>query len=138
MFLEALFIAGFLGRDPALVWLVWEKAQYSVDPIIAIALVEEESWFNPRAVRLERDSRGRVIGTSWGLYQLCDRWHYQFRDNLPLHCWYGAAYLAWCIHVERGDVRRGLTRYNGANGGPWYADAILAVVRMLRSNPLVR
>ncbi len=135
--LTALLVARILCRPADLVWLVYQKAEYSVDPVVACATVEFESWFNPHAFRLERDKRGKVIGTSWGLWQICDRWHPQFRENLGLHCWYGAAYLAWCIHVERGDVRRGLRRYNGPAG--WeYADAIMAVVRELRSNPLIR
>ncbi len=135
--LTAILIARILARPPDLVLLVWQKAEYSVDPVVACSLVEVESWYNPRALKIERDSRGRVIGTSWGLWQICDRWHPQFRDNLPLHCWYGAGYLAWCIHVERGDVRRGLARYNGMVSFE-YADAVMAVVRELRGNPLVR
>ena len=136
--LTALLVAQILSRPVDLVILVWEKAKYSGYPIESCALVEFESLFNPHAFRFERDERGKVIGTSWGLYQRCDIWHEQFRDNLALHCWAGAAHLAWCIHVERGDMKRGLTRYNGAAGGPWYADAILAIVRELRSNPMVR
>jgi hypothetical protein len=137
--LTAILIAQILGRSLDLVWTVWQKAEYSVDPVVACAVVEYESSFDPDSWCYERDKRGKIIGTSWGLYRLFDKYHYQFRYDLGLHCWYGAAYLAWCIWMERGDVRRGLSRYcNGDGGWPKYADAVMAVVRELRGNPLVR
>ena len=75
-----MMIAALLHRPPGLVDAVWRSGGLE-----AVAVVEMESQFNPRAWR--REPRGH---TSWGLWQIDDEWHPQHRDDLLLHIVEGA------------------------------------------------
>jgi hypothetical protein len=84
---------------------------YWMSGLEGVAVVEYESQFNPRAYR--REAAG---GTSWGLWQLWDKCHKQYRDNLLLHCGTGASFWKACLR-SGGTVERGYSLYN--SGSPW-------------------
>ena len=67
----------------------------------AVALVWCESRFNEHAVR--REPRGH---TSWGLYQLDDEFHPQWRHDLLRHIAEGQLFLDECkLRAETADGR---------------------------------
>ena len=135
--LTALFIAGFLGRVPALVDVVYREAvQQQVDPILAIALVEKESNFQPWAFNRNWDrARKRVLSTDVGLFQLNSGYWPQFADDLHLHCYVGTLFLWWCLREYDGDVRRALSHYNTGGWtmmGRAFAEDVLRIYRFIR------
>jgi hypothetical protein len=81
----ALLIALLLGRPAGLVSTV-----YAMGGLDAVAVVYYESRFNERAWRRERE------GSSFGLFQLYDKYHEQYRDDLLLHIVTGVAFLEEC------------------------------------------
>jgi hypothetical protein len=81
----ALLIAMLLGRPAGLVSTV-----YAMGGLDAVAVVYYESRFNERAWRRERE------GSSFGLFQLYDKYHEQYRDDLLLHIVTGVAFLEEC------------------------------------------
>jgi hypothetical protein len=81
----AMLIAMLLGRPAGLVSTV-----YAMGGLDAVAVVYYESRFNERAWRRERE------GSSFGLFQLYDKYHEQYRDDLLLHIVTGVAFLAEC------------------------------------------
>jgi hypothetical protein len=100
----ALLLAMFLHRPPALVAMV-----YNAGGIDAVAVVECESEFNPKALR--REPRGH---TSWGLFQLDNEYHPQHRADLAAHIAEGVAFLQWCKKNSGGDFAAAVTLYNGS------------------------
>lgn len=100
----ALLLAAFLQVPPVLVSQVYE-----VSGIEGVAVVWCESGFNPSAARREPE------GTSWGLWQLYDKYHPQHRDNLDLHIIEGALFLEWCLTTEHGDFVRAVSRWNSGS-----------------------
>ena len=95
MTLAVALLAAYLHRPAPLVELVFEAGGLD-----AVAVVQAESRFFPQASRYERDRYGRIIGTSWGLFQLFDRYHPQWRYDLGKHIAEGAAFLAKCKRDE--------------------------------------
>jgi hypothetical protein len=63
---------------------------FDMGGIDAVCVVYYESRFNERAWRRERE------GSSWGLFQLYDKYHEQYRDDLLLHIVTGVAFLEEC------------------------------------------
>lgn len=108
-----LLLAVLLCRDPALVQMVYLEA--GVD---GVAVVEMESRFNPRAIR--REGHGY---TSWGLWQLDNQWHPQYRDDLAAHNREGARYLEECKEAANGDFALAVAFYNGGNHPGAYSRA---------------
>jgi hypothetical protein len=88
---EALMLAALLHRPAPLVDAVYQYAGLD-----GVAVVEYESQFHDRAFRIERDADGWAIGTSWGLWQLFDRCHKQYREDLLFHIVTGAEFWAKC------------------------------------------
>ena len=81
MMAEALLLAAFLHVPLHPLAFV-----YSEGGLDAVAVVSFENWtWKLDAVRIERDSQGYVIGTSYGLGQLFDRYHKQWRDDPLMH-----------------------------------------------------
>jgi hypothetical protein len=74
-----------------------------------VAVVEYESRFNPCACK--REVKG---GTSWGLWQLWDRYHKQYRSDALLHMGTGSAFWKNCM-AKGGTVARAYSIYNGGN-----------------------
>jgi hypothetical protein len=101
----ALLLSSLLHRPPELVLDV-----YIAGGLDAVAVVEMESEFNPKALR--REPRGH---TSYGLFQLDNEWHPQHRDNLTLHIAEGAWFLQDCMAREGGDFVRAVSRYNSGS-----------------------
>ena len=103
--IEAAFLLSlFLHRDLALV-----RAVYEIGGIDAVAVVEMESRFNPTACRREPD------GSSFGLWQLYDKYHDQHRNNLYQHIITGAAFLEECKVRAGGDFVRAVSLYNSGS-----------------------
>ena len=128
----ALVMAILLGREPFLVSAV--ARSFPGDPALAVAIVEWESQFNPRAQRREKEGV-----TDWGLWQLNSKYHPQYRDDLAAHIRYGAGFLLCLLLTYRksGDaaVLFSLSHFN--SGRPWskrglaYAQRVLALRRRI-------
>ncbi len=80
-----------------------------------VAVVTMESQWNPHAFRYERDRHGKIIGTSYGLQQLFDRYHPQYRNDLDAHIREGVDWLSDCKMVETVglDFSDAVAIYNG-------------------------
>jgi hypothetical protein len=98
----ALLLAALLHRDPNLVSEVYWMAGLD-----GVSVVECESQFNPRALRVE--PRGH---TSFGLWQIDNEWHEQYRGNLLLHIDKGAEILRDCAGR---DLSTKVSHYNGGD-----------------------
>ena len=128
--MTALLLAAILARPVALVDTVyWAARRAGIDPVLAVAVVEYESWFDP--------SKDVACGdtTDWGLFQLNSRYHVQHRESIDKHIAYGVAYLAECLAREKGSRTAGLSRYNAGAAasvaGRLYAARVLAIWRRL-------
>ena len=102
----AALLACFLhltGPKAELVEKVWLAG--GVD---AVALVWMESNFNPRAWR--REPRGH---TSFGLFQIDDEYHPQWRGDLMRHIAEGQLFLDEC-KARTPNLRWAVARYNGS------------------------
>ena len=106
----ALILAAYLHRPPVMVEMI-----YAAGGTDAVAVVECESQFNPQAFRYEKNRSGRIIGTSWGLFQLFDRYHAQWRYDLGRHIAEGAAFLAECEAKTHGDFAAAVSLYNSGS-----------------------
>jgi hypothetical protein len=97
-------------------------------------VVEWESGFNPRRVVVERDHAGRTIGTSYGLFGLCDKWHPQYRGNTLAHVREGAGFLLICCLLA-GNELDGLALFNSwdkeSKRGMVYAQRVLSIYHRL-------
>ncbi len=109
----ALLLAAYLSRPPALVQLVYDRA--GVD---GVAVVECESQFYPQALR--REPRNH---TSWGLWQIDDEWHPQYRFDLGKHNEEGARIWEEALAQAGGDFTRGVAHYNGGKHPGEYSRA---------------
>ena len=109
--IEALLLAAYLHRPLFLV----EKV-YSEGGVDAVAVVEMESRFNPRAWR--REPRGH---SSWGLFQIDNEWHSQYRGDLDAHIAEGVRILREC--EMGGTFSEAIARYNGGTNHGAYSIA---------------
>ena len=98
-------LAMYLHQPAPLVDLV-----YAAGGIDAVAVVQCESHFHPQAMRLE--PRGH---SSWGLFQLDNEWHLQWRYDLGRHIKDGAAVLAECETKTHGDFAAAISIYNSGS-----------------------
>lgn len=143
----------------ALIALARETAQrHKLDPALVCAVVEQESGWEPWAIRFEpeffhlyiakmvREGKLHMVteeyarAMSWGLMQLmgeCAREH-GYAGRLAALC-DPATGLEWgCLHLTSkiegagGDIRQGLLNWNGG-GQPTYADEVLARVPKYRT-----
>jgi hypothetical protein len=127
-----LLIAAALGRNPFYVAMVYENPIAQYDRVLNSALVERESWYNPNAEEFiwNKEHTG-IIGTSWGLYQICDLYHEQYRGNIREHIRAGAGILLGLLMREHEPLFA-LSCYN--SGQEWskrglrYAQDVLAIV----------
>jgi hypothetical protein len=100
----ALLLAILLGAPPDLV-----TAVYDISGIDGVAVVWCESQFKKTAVRREPG------GTSFGLWQLYDRFHDQHRDYLWAHIESGAQFLAECKEKAGGNYVKAVSLYNSGS-----------------------
>jgi len=142
---------GIPAKD-ALVALAKRIAQnFKLDPTLVCAVVEQESAWNPFAVRYEPKFMTDYVGPlyvnnrinateaytrsmSWGLMQVMGQ---VAREKgvtlkfLPGLCdpeaglSIGCRKLADCLELAKGDVKKALQSYNGG-GDPDYADEVMA------------
>ena len=102
--IPALLLATLLGAPPDLV-----TAVYDIAGLDGVAVVWCESRFNPRACRRE------PAGSSWGLWQLYDKYHNQYRNDLWQHLVTGAAFLEECKEKAGGDFVKAVSIYNSGS-----------------------
>jgi hypothetical protein len=100
----ALMIALLLHRPVGLVSTIYDVAGLS-----GVCVVEYESNFSVTACR--REEKG---GNSYGLWQLYSECHRQYRDDLLMHCVYGAEFWRACL-AKGGTVARGYSLYNSGH-----------------------
>ena len=109
--LEAILLATLLNVSPVLVEKVYRAAGLD-----GVAVVWCESSFNPKACRREPN------GTSWGLWQLYDLWHEQYRTDQEKHIESGAVFLQLCKDKAKGDFVKAVSIYNSGSptrSRPW-------------------
>ena len=123
-----LMIAMALDRPVPLVETVYKAAiMYSVDPVVACAMVEWESGY-----QIGMDKRCDDGSTDYGLMQLNSRYHPQYRESVDRHIVYGIGFFKSCLIAELFDVPRALARYHSGRAdsvsGREYVEHVMAVV----------
>lgn len=102
-----------------------------VSHLLMIALVTGESSWNPRAVHYNRGSN------DYGLFQLNNLWHNQYRSDINRHIEEGIKHYKWCLDTEHNNERNALGRYNtGQRDNPTgrqYASYILGIKRDIKN-----
>jgi hypothetical protein len=99
----AILIALLLHRPIGLVGTVYEMGGLS-----AVVVVEYESEFCITSYRKEKD------GFSYGLFQLYDKCHEQYRDDLLLHIVYGVRFWRECM-AKGKTIARAYSYFNSGN-----------------------
>jgi soluble lytic murein transglycosylase-like protein len=91
--------------------MIYNKSiEMEVDYLLMFALVAEESSFRQYAINTNKDN-----SKDFGYFQLNDRWHPQFRNDVEKHIEYGINFFKWCLRVEEDNIERALSRYNSGN-----------------------
>lgn len=103
-----LLMATFLHHP---VWLV-QKA-YDVGGINLVANFEMESNFRPNVVRNEGHG-----WNSYGLGQINNHYHPQYRNNLQKHIEEANKILLNCMKVAKGNFPIAIAHYNGGTHPP--------------------
>ncbi|WP_426416534.1 lytic transglycosylase domain-containing protein [Aestuariirhabdus sp. LZHN29] len=99
-----------------------EAIRAELQPELVIALIQVESGFNRYAV----SSAG-----AQGLMQVMPFWKGEIgrpEDNLTdiaTNLRYGCTILAYYLKKEKGNLIRGLARYNGSLGKTWYPERVM-------------
>ncbi|RRJ84162.1 lytic transglycosylase domain-containing protein [Aestuariirhabdus litorea] len=99
-----------------------EATRAKLQPELVIALIQVESGFNRYAV----SSAG-----AQGLMQVMPFWKNEIgrpEDNLTdiaTNLRYGCTILAYYLEKEKGNLIRGLARYNGSLGKTWYPERVM-------------
>lgn len=100
----------------------YESVRFGLDPDLVLALIEIESNFNRFAIS--------NVGAS-GLMQVMPFWRNligESQDSLfdvQTNLRYGCIILKHYLDIEKGDLERGLARYNGSLGESTYSDLVL-------------
>lgn len=100
----------------------YESVRFGLDPDLVLALIEIESNFNRFAVS--------QVGAS-GLMQVMPFWRDLIgssRDSLfdvHTNVRYGCIILKHYLDIEKGNLERGLARYNGSLGDTTYSSLVL-------------
>ena len=100
----------------------YESIRFGLDPDLVLALIEIESNFNRFAIS--------NVGAS-GLMQVMPFWRDLIGENrdslfdVHTNLRYGCIILKHYIDIERGNLERGLARYNGSLGLSTYSDLVL-------------
>lgn len=130
--MTAVLIALLLSAPLEYVDGVFSSAQIvNVDPLLACAVVEWESGFQPMRVNRNKDG-----SDDYGLFQLNSRHHWQYRESIDRHIRQGIAVLFGCLAINGGDVERALSQYNTGSPtgetGKRYADRVLEIYERLK------
>jgi soluble lytic murein transglycosylase-like protein len=98
-----------------------------VEPELVLAVIDVESNFDRFAIS---------TATALGLMQVMPFWvpelGYQDKNQLfdvEINVLLGCRILKYYVDMERGDLVRGLARYNGSVGKRWYADRVIERLR---------
>jgi soluble lytic murein transglycosylase-like protein len=98
-----------------------------VEPELVLAVIDVESNFDRFAIS---------SATALGLMQVMPFWvpELGYRDKNQLfeietNILLGCRILKYYLDMERGDLVRGLARYNGSVGQRWYADRVIERLR---------
>lgn len=98
-----------------------------VAPELVLAVIDVESNFDRFAIS---------SATALGLMQVMPFWvpELGYKDknqlfDIDVNILLGCRILRYYLDMERGDVVRGLARYNGSVGKRWYADRVLDRLR---------
>lgn len=73
----------------------------------------------------------------YGLFQLNNLWHNQYKGNLVNHIKAGIEHYKWCLKTEKGNTRRALSRYN-TGGGDSVSGRMYAAYVMSKKNEIDR
>ncbi|MCL6416308.1 lytic transglycosylase domain-containing protein [Aestuariirhabdus sp. Z084] len=99
-----------------------EATRANLQPELVLALIQVESGFNRYAV----SSAG-----AQGLMQVMPFWKNEIgrpEDNLTdidTNLRYGCTILSFYLKKEKGNLIRGLARYNGSLGKTWYPERVM-------------
>ena len=98
-----------------------------VEPELVLAVIDVESNFDRFAIS---------TATALGLMQVMPFWvpelGYKDKNQLfdvDINVLLGCRILKYYLDMERGDLVRGLARYNGSVGKRWYADRVIERLR---------
>jgi soluble lytic murein transglycosylase-like protein len=98
-----------------------------VDPELVLAVIDVESNFDRFAIS---------SASALGLMQVMPFWvpelGYKDKNQLfeiEVNVLLGCRILKYYLDLERGDLVRGLARYNGSVGKRWYADRVIERLR---------
>jgi soluble lytic murein transglycosylase-like protein len=104
-----------------------QATRAGVQPELVLAVIDVESNFDRFAIS---------SATALGLMQVMPFWvpELGYRDKNQLfeietNILLGCRILKYYLDMERGDLVRGLARYNGSVGQRWYADRVIERLR---------
>jgi soluble lytic murein transglycosylase-like protein len=124
---------GFHPNHNDLNFIVEESINQKIDPMLVLSLVLEESKFKKKSVNYNTNG-----SSDYGYFQLNDKWHNQYRDDINKHISYGISFLKWCLKTEKGNVIAALSRYNSGRPnskyGLAYAKRVLNWKDIIRGN----
>lgn len=118
------------GYPPVLLWDTPEHARYSVrvlcdraglsfdEKAIICACIYQESQFNNNAVCRNRNAKGDIISSDWGLVQVNDYWHIGPGKSFPSVAWVVAhpeEMVNWMISMyKKGNLKLWVSYSSGA------------------------
>ncbi|HUQ53401.1 MAG TPA: lytic transglycosylase domain-containing protein [Gammaproteobacteria bacterium] len=104
-----------------------QATRAGVAPELVLAVIDVESDFDRFAIS---------SATALGLMQVMPFWvselGYQDKNQLfdiEINVLLGCRILKYYLDMERGDLVRGLARYNGSVGKRWYSDRVIERLR---------
>jgi soluble lytic murein transglycosylase-like protein len=104
-----------------------EATRAGVAPELVLAVIDVESNFDRFAIS---------SATALGLMQVMPFWvpELGYKDknqlfDIEINVLLGCRILKYYLDMERGDLVRGLARYNGSVGKRWYADRVIERLR---------
>jgi soluble lytic murein transglycosylase-like protein len=104
-----------------------QATRAGVEPELVLAVIDVESNFDRFAIS---------SATALGLMQVMPFWvpelGYQDKNQLfdiEINVLLGCRILKYYLDMERGDLLRGLARYNGSVGKRWYSDRVIERLR---------
>jgi soluble lytic murein transglycosylase-like protein len=104
-----------------------QATRAGVAPELVLAVIDVESNFDRFAIS---------SATALGLMQVMPFWvpELGYKDknqlfDIEINVLLGCRILKYYLDMERGDLVRGLARYNGSVGKRWYSDRVIERVR---------
>jgi soluble lytic murein transglycosylase-like protein len=105
----------------------YQATRAGLEPELVLAVIDVESNFDRFAIS---------SATALGLMQVMPFWvpELGYKDknqlfNIEINVLLGCRILRYYLDMERGDIVRGLARYNGSVGKRWYADRVIDRLR---------